>query len=316
MKRAAKEAGAAVAFMAIGVAVSLGVVLVHHAEASDDEPRISWVYRGMAPFSGQQCSPYEGDPDWGEFHISGWHTCWHLTEPGYPAIDYTRVGGGTAGSTVYLDYVGDFELFKMLDYTGICKGVRAAIYWESYDGGNYRGDIHYLHIDVNEYYIGKELQYQLIWIGDVAEDENPGCKPTYWTGPHLHQSADWSLASPFCSNKYVNPSASDNWQHKVHWLPDYANDDDCDRWKDNEENIIGTDRQDDCTDKPGDADAWPPDFDMSTCVNILDVLKFKPKLQLGAPYDPRFDLKTDGAVNILDVLVMKPVISMCCTPPD
>jgi len=318
MKALAREIAAGLAFVAIGVAVSLAVVLPQGAEANPGVPHISWIYRGMVPFNEQQCSPYEGDPDWGQYHISGWHTCWHLTEPGYPAIDYTRTDGPTENSGVWVDYDGDFELFKMLAYSGACKGVRAALYWESYDGANYRGDIHYLHIDVNAWVIGEELTSQMLYIGDVAEEDNPGClgwveiEPGVWYWPsHLHQSATDNMNYPFCSNKFVNPSEGDNWQHKIYWLSDYTNDTDCDRWKDNEEDHIGTDPLDDCTDKPGDADAWPPDFNMSTCVDILDVLLFKWELY-GS--NMRFDIRVDGAVNILDVLIMKQVINICCTP--
>jgi len=320
MKALAREIAAGLGFVAIGVVVSLAVVLAQGVEASPDEPRISWIYRGMVPFNEQQCSPYEGDPDWGQYHISGWHTCWHLTEPGYPAIDYTRTDGPTENSGVWVDYEGDFELFKMLAYSDTCKGVRAALYWESYDGANYRGDIHYLHIDVNDWVIDEELTSQVLYIGDVAEEDNPGClgwvwleeqQRWYWP-PHLHQSADWSASTPFCSNKFVNPSQGDNWQHKVHWLPDYSGDTDCDRWKDSDESVIGTDAEDDCTDQPGDDDAWPPDINMDTCVDVLDLLMFKPKLY--PPYDPRYDLWVDGVVNVLDMLMFKPVLNMRCTP--
>lgn len=317
MRALAREVGAGLTFAAIGVAVSLAVVLVHDAEASDDQPRISWVWRGMSPFAGQQCSDYEHDPDWDQYHIAGWQSCWHLTEWGYPAIDYTRTQGQTAGSGVWLDYEGDFELFKMEEYADTCTGVRAKIYWGSYAEENYRGDIHYLHIDPNELWIGEEVPYQVIYIGDVLSEENQGC---LWTGPHLHQSAR-SSASPFCSNKFEDPSEGDNWQHKVHWLPDYTDDTDCDGWKDDEEDYIGTDALDDCTDQPGDADAWPPDINMDTSVNVLDMFAFVNAEVMGCAvgdpcYDPRFDLIPDGYVSTLDlfIYVQRHLLGMECRP--
>jgi hypothetical protein len=272
VKTLAKEVGAALAFAAIGVVVSLAVVPAQGAKASSDEPRVSWVWRGMAPFDGQYCASWN---DYPQYQFPGWHECWHDDEPGlYSAIDYNYGSqpDDDAGLAVYLHYEGDFQLLKMLELPDWynCKGVRAAIYWDSYDGANYRGDIHYLHIDVNEYYIGKELYYQLTWIGNVAEDENPGC---WWEGPHLHQSARVSSETPFCSNKFVDPSEGQNWQHKVFWLQ-AAGESDCDGFTDADELFIGTDELDDCTDKPGDDEAWPPDFDASGKVTSGDLQIF------------------------------------------
>jgi hypothetical protein len=325
MKALAGEIGAALAFVAIGVVVSLIAVLAQGVKASPDEPRISWIYRGMVPFNEQQCSPYEGDPDWGQYHISGWHTCWHLTEPGYPAIDYTRTEGQTAGSGVWVDYDGDFELFKMLEYVGNCKGVRAALYWESYDEANYRGDIHYLHIDVNDWVIDEELTSQVLYIGDVAEEDNPGClgwveiEPGVWYWPpHLHQSADANMSYPFCSNKFVNPSDGQNWQHKIYWLDDYTNDTDCDGFKDDVEDYLGTDQLEDCPDAVGSHDAWPLDMNMDRLINLTgDVAKYSGKIgcNVSSPDCRRLDLNADGAVNLTgDAVLYVGKIGMYCLP--
>jgi hypothetical protein len=75
---------------------------------------------------------------------------------------------------------------------------------------------------------------------------------------------------------------------------------------------VGTDPLDDCPDDYGD-DAWPPDIDMNTEVNILDVARYKPVLS--GPYDPRYDLNANGVVNILDVALYKPVLGASCTNP-
>ncbi len=91
-----------------------------------------------------------------------------------------------------------------------------------------------------------------------------------------------------------------------------ATDTDGDDWIDGAEQVITTDPADDCPDDPSD-DAWPPDEDNSTEVNILDVLLFKPVL--GGSYDPRYDLDAGGAVDILDVLMYKPYINASCTNP-
>ena len=83
---------------------------------------------------------------------------------------------------------------------------------------------------------------------------------------------------------------------------------------------IGTDPGDACanTADPNDEadDRWPPDWDDSQWVNMLDVLAFKP--HYGAPdpsdprYDARFDLDTNGAINVLDLLRFKPFFRLSC----
>ena len=69
---------------------------------------------------------------------------------------------------------------------------------------------------------------------------------------------------------------------------------------------------DGCTDEPDDLDAWPPDVNQDTSVNILDVLLYKPQLQKGAAYHSRYDLNITGSVDILDVLLYKQVINTSC----
>jgi len=76
---------------------------------------------------------------------------------------------------------------------------------------------------------------------------------------------------------------------------------------------VGTDPLDACPDDASD-DAWPPDMDNNTEVDILDVLPYKWKLEPN-PYDRRYDLNVDASVDILDVLLYKPVLGMTCTNP-
>ncbi|MGQ9572316.1 MAG: thrombospondin type 3 repeat-containing protein [Dehalococcoidia bacterium] len=94
-------------------------------------------------------------------------------------------------------------------------------------------------------------------------------------------------------------------------------DSDGDGFGDCRELYLGTDPADACTNQFGDRDAWPFDIDMDTCVSILDILRYKPKLWYCYPHpshDPRYDLNADGCVNILDVLMYKPVMITCCQP--
>jgi len=97
-------------------------------------------------------------------------------------------------------------------------------------------------------------------------------------------------------------------------------DSDGDGFDDGVESYVGTDPLDDCPDDPSH-DAWPPDLDIDTEVDIVDVLKFKPLFLSGLPcdgdpeYDNRFDLNANGCINIVDVLLYKPIIATQCTNP-
>jgi hypothetical protein len=97
--------------------------------------------------------------------------------------------------------------------------------------------------------------------------------------------------------------------------PALALDSDADGWSDGKELYIGTDPLDDCPDDPTDA-AWPPDQKNDGNVNILDIAKYRLKLEfMGHPYDRRYDLKADVTVDILDIAAYRPVILTWCTNP-
>jgi hypothetical protein len=84
---------------------------------------------------------------------------------------------------------------------------------------------------------------------------------------------------------------------------------------------IGTDPNDGCanTTDPNDEadDRWPPDWDDTQRVNLLDLLPFKPHFNATYPdplYEVRYDLNTDNAINLLDMLPFKPFFNLSCTP--
>ena len=296
---------AGLAFIAIGTVVSLAVALPHQADASP-EPGVSYVWRGLSPApSGLFCYP------WSQF--AGWHPCWHDDEIAgeYTAIDYSYYWpDDCTDEDVWLDYTGDFQLFKMAEYTGYCTGVRAKLYEGSYAEENFVADINYLHIDKNDFWIDQEVPYQLIWIGDILSTDKPGCS----TAPHLHQSADISSSTPFYTNKLADPTQDGEWEHAILWEPGSA-DEDGDGWTNANELYIGTDPFDDCPDGWWD-DAWPFDINVDTWSDILDVLLYKGHLQtqVGDPnYDRRLDLNADGWVDILDILLYKGNIQVQCT---
>ncbi|KPJ50440.1 MAG: hypothetical protein AMJ38_01750, partial [Dehalococcoidia bacterium DG_22] len=214
---------------------------------------------------------------------------------------------------VWLEYTGDFQLFKIEEYVDHCTGVRAKIYLGSYAEQNYKGDLHYLHIDPNEFWLGKEVpSYQLIYIGDVLAQEDPGCS---WDGAHLHQSADVSGTTPFYSNKLVDPTEDDNWQHAILWEAG-SGDEDGDEFTNAEELYIDTDPFDDCPDVVGSHDAWPADINIDRWVNSSDIIAFLQNINMPAElnveptYDARYDLNNDGWINTTDILIIPARVTM------
>jgi hypothetical protein len=105
------------------------------------------------------------------------------------------------------------------------------------------------------------------------------------------------------------------------WLTPFG-DGDCDGFTDTDEDALGTDPAVRCASTPDpddeDPDPWPPDWDDSQTVNLLDLLPFKPHFGATDPldpkYDPRFDLNIDNAINLLDLLPFKPFFNLSCTP--
>jgi hypothetical protein len=105
-----------------------------------------------------------------------------------------------------------------------------------------------------------------------------------------------------------------------------AGDGDCDGFTSTDEGYIGTDPLDPCPDDLTD-DAWPPDTNNSTVVNITDVVAFRPKLnycQSQPGYDPRYDINQQvsgtcnppaKAVNIADIVLYRPLMNTSCTNP-
>jgi subtilisin len=76
---------------------------------------------------------------------------------------------------------------------------------------------------------------------------------------------------------------------------------------------IGTDLLDAC---PPPEDAWPPDTNGDTRVDVLDLFLFVPHLAAdrGDPnYDRRFDMNIDETINVLDLFVIVPFLDSQCT---
>ncbi len=118
-----------------------------------------------------------------------------------------------------------------------------------------------------------------------------------------------------CSSTISVPGDSDG-----DTVPDAIDtDDDDDGFSDTVELLVGTDHLDACAHTPvaGDEsdDRWPPDWDDSQSVNILDVLQFKPRFGSSSSdgaYSPRFDLNIDDSIDLLDILPFKPYFGDTC----
>jgi len=92
-------------------------------------------------------------------------------------------------------------------------------------------------------------------------------------------------------------------------------DSDVDEFTNAAESYMGTDPFGSCPDDPSHA-AWPPDFDNTTWVNILDIVSMFPHLfsYYGWEYyDSRYDLNTDLSIDILDLLKVTPHLFTGCS---
>jgi hypothetical protein len=299
VKTVARDAAGALGFIAVGVVVAAAVAFVRGVEASPDP---AYVFRGMDPYYGQTCYPWST--------LAGYHPCWHDDEGSPDIIDYTAVDfdyGDPTGRLVSL-YFSGYEYFRILEYTGTCKGVRAGIYWGHPAYNDYRGDLHYLHIDVLPDVIGRITTGPYLPLGHVAWPDNPGC---YTTGAHLHQSARITAETPFYTNKLADPVAGDNWVHAIMWESG-TGDSDGDGWSNENELYMGTEPFDDC--RPPN-DSWPPDMDNDTWCDVGDILMFKPHILCSVGdecYDNRYDLDVNGDIDVGDILMLRPYVLTTC----
>ena len=124
-------------------------------------------------------------------------TGWHYTD-GEPALDFTPEGSvwirGYAFTSQPLLYNNSYALLYTDLSTHNCTIVRADIY-EAYNvaPSSYGGTEIFEHVTKNSvtslsFSHSDGGQWNDVQIGTMINPENAGCKPTYWTGPHLHQS--------------------------------------------------------------------------------------------------------------------------------
>jgi hypothetical protein len=101
-----------------------------------------------------------------------------------------------------------------------------------------------------------------------------------------------------------------------------GSDSDGDGFSDAVETYIGTNPLAACNQTTSandeDPDAWPPDFNDDTAINILDVVALRTvygKTSGQQGYNRRYDLDANGAIGITDVAAIRPVYDKQCTPP-
>ena len=93
-----------------------------------------------------------------------------------------------------------------------------------------------------------------------------------------------------------------------------AGDPDGDGFSNKVERYVGTDPHDACPDNAND-DAWPPDINRDTRVDVLDMVAYRPILGSAkgdANFNKRFDLNADRIVNIADLLMFKSLLGLSC----
>jgi YVTN family beta-propeller protein len=119
----------------------------------------------------------------------------------------------------------------------------------------------------------------------------------------LDPQAEGVATDPQINRLYVTHLSNPGVPGKVSVLG-LEGDGDYDGFADGEEVFVGTDATDNCPDNPDD-DAWPPDINNDTAVNVLDLSSVG-----GAPfgkssgqpgYSGRVDMNADGSINLLDL---------------
>jgi hypothetical protein len=279
----------------------------------------------------------------------GWHqhACSSALDPG-PALDFPSASAD-AGDAVYFRSFGfkpsggDEWVAFGTPYTvsgGIC--VETAVRMRDKDAYNTLGWMRYMHTyktrdadmlmyvsqngHKNEEIFARMAKEPWNYAVPESQRETWDCyNANYWTGIHVHEYHVNQDDNIFlrdggdCTPGDRYPCAEQPWPYPTRnpqdWGSDWArifciNDTDCDGWTDDQESHVGTDSWDACPDNLYDA-AWPPDTTNNRTVDVLDVVKFIPKLgySQGQPgYDQRYDLKPDWSVNVRDVVVYIPLL--------
>jgi hypothetical protein len=128
---------------------------------------------------------------------------------------------------------------------------------------------------------------------------------------HIATAAALALMVPVLAASFVfieRPTAAES-------------DSDGDGFTDTAEAFMGTDPDAPCNQTSNrndeDVDAWPPDFNDDTTVDIADVIVIRSvygSVTGDGTYNARYDLNTDGKIGIADVVGMRSVYGEGCVP--
>ena len=127
-----------------------------------------------------------------------------------------------------------------------------------------------------------------------------------FTGEDGHTYAFYGIARDNVGNREAAPSVPDAQTTLL------GGDTDGDGFMDDVEEFLGTDPLVACG-----PDAWPPDFNDDTRVNLADVFLFRAHFATikGHPdYDQRFDLNADERINLADVFILRQYFATQCSP--
>ena len=132
-----------------------------------------------------------------------------------------------------------------------------------------------------------------------------------------------SLLDADCDEVLDSADNCPNWSNVGQGLPPWtvpADDPDCDGFSSAKETFMGTLPMAACpaTASAGDedGDAWPPDFNDSQTVDIIDIGELRPVFNStdgDGKYESRKDLTADGFINILDIGALRPFFNLSCT---
>jgi len=215
-------------------------------------------------------------------------------------------------------YGGDFDgdgIYRCTNPNGpgINHGViiagynDAGAYWIVKNSwGTYFGDGGYFKVGYGECGIESDVYYADVDIdgdGDDVSDDVDHCPETHNPGQEDYDGDGVPGTQP--------PPGAD-------WGGDACDaDDDNDGFDDSVEAYTGTDSLDACPDNPTD-DAWPPDVNMDTAVDIFDAITFLaafPSAQGEPNYSQRLDFNPDGVIDIFDMLIFLDHFPGACANP-
>lgn len=158
--------------------------------------------------------------------ITNW---WHGAPTGTSSLDFVKCSGTTQYSEVYWQsyhYSGYSMYIEVIPYTGICTGARVRAYRSDYPWSSI-GDYWFVHVAPyvtvgTNWYADANFGWSIRVVGFVTPSENQNClNQGLWTGPHLHQGGDNSLATAIYRNTSLSDPINPTGDHSINWVHRY-----------------------------------------------------------------------------------------------